>query len=163
MSDWVKDDPVGQGGTSQQCRLWLQSRPTNSIRFLLGRGGASFPKGIIDNPARLLLRYGPNSYCSGARPTEDMAVRAIAVSYALVAVTLLWSAAATQTDPDQLPRASGSSTQSTGQPAGSAWEAPIGHRQPRAKDVSSWIQDNYGVRSPEDEAIDRKLRICRDC
>jgi hypothetical protein len=29
------------------------------------RGGASFPKGIIDNPARLLLRHVPNSYRSG--------------------------------------------------------------------------------------------------
>jgi hypothetical protein len=42
-------------------------------------------------------------------------------------------------------------------------EAPIGRRQPRAKDVPARIEDNLGVRSPEDEAIDRKLRICRDC
>jgi len=85
------------------------------------------------------------------------------VSFALVAVTLLGSAAAAQNNPDQRPPAASGSAQSTGRPAGSAWEAPIGHRQPRAKDVPSWIEENLGTRSPEDEAIDRKLRICRDC
>jgi hypothetical protein len=29
--------------------------------------------------------------------------------------------------------------------------------------VPSWIEENLGTRSLEDEAIDRKLRICRDC
>jgi hypothetical protein len=86
-----------------------------------------------------------------------------AVSYALVAVTLLWSAAAAQNNPDQLPLASSGSAQSTGKPATSALEAPIGHRQPRAKDVPPRIQENLGTRSREDETIDRKLRICRDC
>jgi hypothetical protein len=95
--------------------------------------------------------------------TEDAAVRVIAVSYALVAVTLLWSAAAAQNNPDQLPPATSGSAQSTGRPANSVREAPIGHRQPRAKDVPSSIQENLGARSLEDEAIDRKLRICRDC
>jgi hypothetical protein len=86
-----------------------------------------------------------------------------AVSYGLVAVALLWSAAAAQNNPDQLPPATSGSTKSTGQPASSAREAPIGHRQPRAKDVPSWIEENLGTRSLEDETIDRKLRICRDC
>ena len=95
--------------------------------------------------------------------TEDMAKRAIDVSYPLVAATLLWSAAAAQNNPDQPPRASGGSAQSTSQPASSAREAPIGHRQPKAKDVPSWIEENLGTRSLEDETIDRKLRICRDC
>ena len=95
--------------------------------------------------------------------TEDVAVRLIAVSYALVAVTLLWSAAVAQNNPDRLPPATSGSAQSTGRPASSAREAPIGHRQPKAKDVPSWIEENLGTRSLEDEAIDRKLRICRDC
>ena len=86
-----------------------------------------------------------------------------AVSYALVVVTLLWSATAAQNNPDQRPPATSGSAQTTGQPASRAWEAPIGHRQPRAKDVPSWIEENLGTRSPEDQAIDRKLRICRDC
>ena len=46
---------------------------------------------------------------------------------------------------------------------GGVIQAPVGHRQPTAKDVPPGFQDNYGVRSLEDEAIDRKLRICRDC
>ena len=91
-----------------------------------------------------------------------MAVRTIAVSNALVAVTLLWSVAAAQNNPDQLPPAT-SGSESTSQPATSAREAPIGHRQPKAKDVPSWIEENLGTRSLEDETIDRKLRICRDC
>jgi hypothetical protein len=95
--------------------------------------------------------------------TEDMAMRAIAMSNALVAVTLLWSAAAAQNNPDQRPPATRGSAQSADQPATSAREAPIGHRQPRAKDVPSWIEENLGTRSADDEAIDRKLRICRDC
>ena len=42
-------------------------------------------------------------------------------------------------------------------------EAPIGHRQPKAKDLPPGVNENLGVRSPEDKALDRKLRICRDC
>jgi len=94
-------------------------------------------------------------------PTKDMTVRAIAVSNALIAATLLWSAAAAQND--QRPPATNGSAQSMSNPATGAWEAPIGHRQPRAKDVPSWIEKNLGTRSPEDQTIDRKLRICRDC
>jgi hypothetical protein len=92
-----------------------------------------------------------------------MAVRAIAASNALVAVALLWSAAAAQNNPDQLTPAINGSAQSTSRPAGSVREAPIGHRQPRVKDVPSWIEENLGTRSLEDHTIDRKLRICRDC
>ena len=94
-------------------------------------------------------------------------MRGIAVLYAVVATVLVWNAAVAQNNPDQSPP--GSSAQTTGQ-ADDNWgrtssgrEAPIGHRQPRAKDVPARIEDNLGVRSPEDEAIDRKLRICRDC
>jgi hypothetical protein len=86
-----------------------------------------------------------------------------AVSYALLAVTLLLSAAAAQNNPDQPPRGSSSSVQSMGQPTTSGRGAPIGHRQPKVKDVPSWIEENLGTRSLEDETIDRKLRICRDC
>jgi hypothetical protein len=95
-------------------------------------------------------------------------MRGIAVPYAVVAAVLVWNAALAQNNPDQPPPRSSGSAQTTGQ--GDNWgrtdsgrEAPIGHRQPRAKDVPARIEDNLGVRSPEDEAIDRKLRICRDC
>ena len=42
-------------------------------------------------------------------------------------------------------------------------QAPVGHRQPTAKDVPPSVDQNLGARSPEDQAVDRKLRICRDC
>jgi len=80
------------------------------------------------------------------------AMRGGAVAFAVVAALLAWNAAAAQT----------SSAQTNGQ-ASSVWPAPVGHRQPTAKDVPRGLQDNYGVRSLEDEAVDRKLRICRDC
>ena len=90
------------------------------------------------------------------------------VAYAVAAAVVAWTAAAVaQNNPNQpSPPASGS-PQTTGQandkPGQTIREAPVGHLQPKAKDLPSGIQDNYGVRSPEDEAIDRKLRICRDC
>ncbi len=95
-------------------------------------------------------------------------MRRIAVPYALVAAVLLGNAALAQNNPDQPPPRSSGSAQTTGQDdnwgrTNSGKEAPIGHRQPRAKDVPARIEDNLGVRSPEEEAIDRKLRICRDC
>jgi hypothetical protein len=42
-------------------------------------------------------------------------------------------------------------------------EAPVGHRQPRARDVP--LQSSGGLErlTPEDAAIDRKLVICRGC
>jgi hypothetical protein len=39
--------------------------------------------------------------------------------------------------------------------------APIGHRQPTAKDVPSG--QGTGVRSPQVDDLDQKLRICRGC
>jgi hypothetical protein len=89
-------------------------------------------------------------------------MRGGAVAYAVVAALVTWNAAAAQSNPDQSSPPSSGSAQTAGQ-ASSVWQAPVGHRQPTAKDVPPGLQDNYGVRSLEDEAIDRKLRICRDC
>lgn len=100
-------------------------------------------------------------------------MRGVVVPYAVLAAVLVWSAAAAQDNPGQ-PSPSSPSAQTTG-PADdtvgqpdenieeAVWQAPIGHRQPRAKDVPPRVEENLGIRSPEDEAIDRKLRICRDC
>ena len=44
-----------------------------------------------------------------------------------------------------------------------AGEAPVGHRQPRARDVPSEDPNNLEQISTEDAAIDRKLVICRRC
>ncbi len=96
-------------------------------------------------------------------------MRLLAVTYAAAAAVMLCSAAVAQNNADRSsPRSSGSAQTpgqtdiGTGQ-ANSGWDAPVGHRQPRAKDVPPGVDQNLGVRSPEDEAIDRKLRICRDC
>jgi hypothetical protein len=40
-------------------------------------------------------------------------------------------------------------------------QAPIGHRQPRARDLPPGIAENLGARSSEDAVIDGKLHICR--
>jgi hypothetical protein len=98
-------------------------------------------------------------------------MRGVAVPYAVLAAVLVLNAAVAQNDPGQPSSPSSPSAQTTGQAdddadediAPAVWQAPIGHRQPSAKDVPSAAEDNLGVRSPEDEAIDRKLRICRDC
>ena len=94
-------------------------------------------------------------------------MRLLAVTYAFAATVLACSAAVAQNDRSS-PRSSGDA-QTTGQAdpatgqARSGREAPVDHRQPKAKDVPPGIDQNLGVRSPEDQAIDRKLRICRDC
>ena len=42
-------------------------------------------------------------------------------------------------------------------------EAPIGHRQPRARDVPSQGPGELERLTREDAAVDRKLVICRGC
>jgi len=42
-------------------------------------------------------------------------------------------------------------------------EAPVGHRQPRARDVPLQSPTEIEHLTPEDAAIDRKLVICRGC
>ena len=94
-------------------------------------------------------------------------MRGVAMTYAIVAALTAGGAALAQNNADQ-PSASSGSAQTTGQGnSGSGQptnvrQAPIGHRQPTAKDVPPKNEDTLGVRSPEDQAVDRKLRICRD-
>ena len=101
-------------------------------------------------------------------------MRGVAVPYAVLAAVLVVNAAVALTDPGQRSSPSSPSAQTTGQAddnIGQAdenieeavWQAPIGHRQPSAKDVPPRLEEDLGVRSPDDDAIDRKLRICRDC
>jgi hypothetical protein len=42
-------------------------------------------------------------------------------------------------------------------------QAPVGHRQPRARDVPSQNPSELERLTAEDAAIDRKLIICRGC
>jgi hypothetical protein len=99
--------------------------------------------------------------------TWRVAMRGVAVPYAVLAAVLVLNAAVAQNDPGQPSSPSSPSAQTTGQAdddiAPAVWQAPIGHRQPSAKDVPPKVEEDLGIRSPEDEAIDRKLRICRDC
>lgn len=90
-------------------------------------------------------------------------MRGIVMAYAIAAAMVAWTAAVAQNNQPSPP--AGGSAQTTGQadPGPAPRQAPPGHRQPRAQDVPPEIQDNYGVRSPEDEELRRKLRICRDC
>ncbi len=44
-----------------------------------------------------------------------------------------------------------------------AERAPVGHRQPQARDVPSENAGNLGHLSEEDRTVDRKLIICRSC
>ncbi|HEX2354133.1 MAG: hypothetical protein ACM30D_02995 [Hyphomicrobiales bacterium] len=94
-------------------------------------------------------------------------MRGIVMAYAVAAAMVAWTAAVAQNNPNQPSPPAGGSAQTTGQaddkPGQATRQAPVGHRQPRAQDVPPGIQDNYGVRSPEDEELRRKLRICRDC
>jgi hypothetical protein len=41
--------------------------------------------------------------------------------------------------------------------------APVGHRQPRARDVPSESPGDLEHIGEEDAAVDRKLNICRGC
>jgi len=41
--------------------------------------------------------------------------------------------------------------------------APVGHRQPQARDVPSQSSSDLEHLSAEDAALDRKLIICRGC
>jgi hypothetical protein len=96
-------------------------------------------------------------------------MRGTVMTYAVLAALMMSSAAVAHNNPKQPSQLASARAQTTGQAdnshgqANRVWEAPIGHRQPSARDVPPGLQDNYGVRSLEDETIDRKLRICRDC
>jgi len=98
-----------------------------------------------------------------------MAMRVITMSCALVAVAVLAGAAAVQNNPGPSSgrssggaQTSGQSDSTTGQVEGLR-EAPVGHRQPRARDLPAAPNAAPPIRSPEEQDVDRKLRICRDC
>jgi hypothetical protein len=62
--------------------------------------------------------------------------------------------------------AQSTSVQSTEPPVsehttGQAPRAPVGHRQPTARDIPN--ERGSAVKSPDADDLDRKLRICRGC
>lgn len=77
--------------------------------------------------------------------------------YVAVATAAVCGTANAQSNSVQPAKPPVSAPQTTGQ----APRAPVGHRQPTAKDVPS--EQGTGLRSPGAEDLDRKLRICRGC
>ena len=66
------------------------------------------------------------------------------------------------------PAASASPQRSPGMAAvtsGLPWHAPLGHRQPRAADLTDAVQPSPADEDQRwiDRAVDRKLSICRGC
>jgi hypothetical protein len=49
------------------------------------------------------------------------------------------------------------------QDTGLTGEAPVGQRQPGARDVPAQSPGEFERLTPEDAAVDRKLTICRGC
>jgi hypothetical protein len=84
--------------------------------------------------------------------------------FALFVVLAVGSALA-QGNPDQPKQAKPAEPQTTGQGyrAGEVPQAPIGHRQPRATDLSPEVRDAGAKPTPAQEEFDKRLRICRGC
>ncbi len=89
-------------------------------------------------------------------------MRLLKASYAVIAAAAVAGPAMAQNKADQWSKPPVADTPTTGQ-AGGGREAPIGHRQPRPNDLPPAVEQNLGTRSPEDQEVDRKLKICRDC
>ena len=83
--------------------------------------------------------------------TWRVAMRGVAVPYAVLAAVLVSNAAVVQNDPGQ-PSPSSPSAQTTGQAdnnVGQAvWQAPIGHRQPSAKEVPPRVEETWASDHP---------------
>jgi hypothetical protein len=83
-------------------------------------------------------------------------------TFAVAAIVAIANAAYAQNNNNvnPPPKQQAERPQTTGQAAG---EAPIGHRQPTANDLPPEIGQRAPALSPEDRALDEKLRICRGC
>ena len=94
-------------------------------------------------------------------------MRVVAVSCTLLAVAVLAGAPAAQNNPPPAAGASGAQTSGPSDPTagqgGRGRPTPNVRRQPRAQDVPAGLNESAPIRSPEDQEIDRKLHICRDC
>jgi hypothetical protein len=82
---------------------------------------------------------------------------------ALAALTLgatgLASVASAQNNPTPRPETPAPRPDTQGR----ALEAPVGHRQPRPEDLPPSVRREEGTRTPDQEALDKKLEICRGC
>ncbi|MHC2620286.1 hypothetical protein ACVIW2_002318 [Bradyrhizobium huanghuaihaiense] len=73
------------------------------------------------------------------------------------------AAAAHVIAPGRLLISSASVQIASSQPSGPIGRAPVGHRQPKTRDVLFETPNDLERRSEEDIKIDRKLIICRGC
>jgi hypothetical protein len=78
------------------------------------------------------------------------------VMFAVVVIACLSGGALAQNNTDQSPARS----RTTGTPER---QAPVGHRQPKAKDLPADILQNQQRETPRDKGWDKKLTICRGC
>jgi hypothetical protein len=86
-------------------------------------------------------------------------MRGVVVPYAVLAAVLVWNAAGAQDNPGQTSPSSpsaqttGPADDNVGQPdeniEEAVWQAPVGHRQPGAKDVPPSAEKNFASHSEE--------------
>ena len=87
----------------------------------------------------------------------------LATTFAVAAIVAIANAAYAQNNKNHVnlpPKPQAEQPRTTGQ---AVREAPIGHRQPTAKDLPPEIGQRAPALNPEDRALDEKLRICRGC
>jgi cell division protein FtsN len=104
-----------------------------------------------------------NQQADGAMRNHHGPKRASILITALAALTLgatgLASVASAQSNPTPRPETPAPRPDTQGR----APEAPIGHRQPRPQDLPPSVRREEGTRTPDQEALDKKLEICRGC
>jgi hypothetical protein len=104
-----------------------------------------------------------NQQADSAMRNHDAPMRAFVFVTALAALTLgatgLASVASAQSNPTPRPETPAPRPDTQGRPP----EAPVGHRQPRPQDLPPSVRSEEGTKTPEQEALDRKLEICRGC
>jgi cell division protein FtsN len=104
-----------------------------------------------------------NQQADGAMRNSRGPMRAFVFAAALAVLTLsatgLASVASAQSNPTPRPETPAPRPDTQGR----APEAPIGHRQPRPQELPPSVQREEGTRTPDQEALDKKLEICRGC
>jgi hypothetical protein len=85
-------------------------------------------------------------------------MRQLAMIAAVAAAAAISSSALAQNSVKDLAPLRAEAPHTTGQ----ASKAPIGHRQPRVKDVPADLEENLQP-SLEDRKLDERLNICRGC
>jgi cell division protein FtsN len=104
-----------------------------------------------------------NQQADGAMRNHRAPMRTFVLVTALAALTMggagLARVASAQSNPTPRPETPAPRPDTQGR----ALEAPVGHRQPRPQDLPPSVRREEGTRTPEQEALDKKLEICRGC